>query len=49
LDAGLNLSVNVPASATCETGPLTTGTVKDGWRELPLTAGTPTTFRILVK
>jgi len=38
--------VNVPASATSESGPLTAGTVKDGWREIPLTAGAPTSFRI---
>ena len=44
--AGIKLSVIVPTSATSESSPLTAGTVKDGWRELPLTAGAPTSFRI---
>ena len=42
----MKLTVTVPAGTTSESGPLTAGTVKDGWRELSLTAGTPTTFRI---
>jgi hypothetical protein len=47
--AGINLDEIVPASVTRETGPPTTGTVKDDWRELPITAGRPTSFRISAK
>ena len=42
----LKLTVIVPANANGESGPLTTGTVKDGCREVALTAGTSMTFRI---
>jgi hypothetical protein len=43
----VKLTVIVPDYATSKTGPLTNGTVReDGWRELPLTAGEPTTVRI---
>ena len=44
--ANVKLTVAVPAGTTSETGPLTTATVKDGCREVALTAGKPTTFRI---
>jgi hypothetical protein len=45
--ANVKLTVIVPDYATGKTGPLTDGTVKeDGWRELPLTAGKPTTLLI---
>ncbi len=42
----LKLNVIVTASASSETGPLTTGAVKDGWRELPIPTGRPTSIRI---
>jgi hypothetical protein len=43
----VKLTVIVPDYATSKTGPLTDGTVRDdGWRELPLTAGKPTTLLI---
>jgi hypothetical protein len=43
----VKLTVIVPKYATSKTGPLTAGTVRDdGWRELPLTPGEPTTLRI---
>ncbi len=44
--AGINLDEIVPASVTRETGPPTNGTVKDDWREPPITVGRPTSFRI---
>ena len=48
--ANVKLTVIVPDYATGKTGPLTDGTVKeDGWRELPLTAGKPTTLLIPTK
>jgi hypothetical protein len=47
--AEINLVESVPASATREAGPLTTGTVKDDWRELPIPTGRPTSIRISAK
>ena len=44
--AEINLVERFPASATREAGPLTTGTVKDDWRELPIPTGRPTSIRI---
>jgi hypothetical protein len=45
--AHVKLTVTVPDYATGKTGPLTGGTLRDdGWRELPLTAGKPTTLLI---
>jgi hypothetical protein len=48
--ANVKLTVIVPDYATGKTGPLTDGTVReDGWRELPLTPGEPTTLLIPTK
>jgi hypothetical protein len=48
--AKVKLTVIVPDYATSKTGPLTAGTLKeDGWRELPLTPGEPTTLLIPTK
>jgi|GEM_PF-4846084 len=48
--ANVKLTVIVPEYATSKTGPLTAGTMReDGWRELPLTSGKPTSFRIPVR
>jgi hypothetical protein len=45
--ANVKLTVIVPDYATGKTGRLTDGAVReDGWRELPLTAGKPTTLLI---
>ena len=45
--ANVKLTVIVPDYATGKTGPLTDGTVReDGWRELPLTPGEPTSVLI---
>ena len=45
--AKVKLTVTVPDYATGKTGPLTGGTLRDdGWRELPLTPGEPTTLLI---
>jgi hypothetical protein len=50
LPVNVKLTVIVPEYATSKTGPLTTATVReDGWRELPLTSGKPTTLRIPVR
>jgi hypothetical protein len=49
-DAKVKLTVTVPDYATGKTGPLTGGTLRDdGWRELPLPAGKPTTLLIPTK
>jgi hypothetical protein len=46
----VKLTVIVPDYATGIAGPLTAGTVRDdGWRELPLTPGEPTTLLIPTK
>ena len=47
--AEINLVESIPASTTREAGPLTTGTVKDDWRELPIPTGRPTSIRISAK
>jgi hypothetical protein len=48
--AHVKLTVTVPDYATGKTGPLTGGTLRDdGWRELPLPAGKPTTLLIPTK
>jgi len=47
--AGLKLNVNIPTNATSESGPLGAGTVKGGWREIPITAGKETRFRLSSK
>ncbi|MFZ4768482.1 MAG: hypothetical protein ACOYMN_26345, partial [Roseimicrobium sp.] len=48
--ANVKLTVIVPDYATSKTGPLTAGTVRnDGWRELPLTPGEPTSVLIPTK
>ena len=48
--ANVKLTVIVPDYATSKTGPLTAGTVREnGWRELPLTPGEPTTLLIPTK
>jgi hypothetical protein len=48
--ANVKLTVIVPDYATGIAGPLTAGTVRDdGWRELPLTPGEPTTLLIPTK
>jgi len=48
--ANVKLTVMVPAYATSKTGPLTANTVKeDGWHELPLTTGKPTSVLIPLK
>ena len=44
--ANVKLSVIVPAGVNVKTATLTAGTMKDGWREMALTPGVPTSFRI---